>query len=251
MFCEKCLLGISNGEQGWHCPECRNFHNCAINTLARNYHLEKLVEKFKKLNDIKLEHPSEGQNPSSSLFPSLVTKGFSPRTFRKFYLKRLRFQLILKRCCQNNWWNFQWSKQPLWDWHFFLANKWSNSRRSRSDESTNTGPTNTGPTNTGPTSTEPINTCWGSYTRISWGKLRRYEWRTGNRSFRIFLMRDVFSGKNVQDSCSDRKSDRDTFDQRWSGRYNFAGVMDGKSYFKEILPNSIRIKTRCFNNFNN
>ena len=85
VFCEKCLLGISNGEQGWHCPECRNFHNCAINTLARNYHLEKLVEKFKKLNGIKLEDPPEERNPSSSPFLPLVTRGFSPRTFRKFY----------------------------------------------------------------------------------------------------------------------------------------------------------------------
>jgi len=67
-----------------------------------------------------------------------------------------------------------------------------------------------------------------------------------------FFIREMSSVvKKVQDSRSDRKSDRDTFDRRWSGRYNFAGVMDGKSYFKEILPNSIRIKTRCFNNFNN
>ena len=60
------------------------------------------------------------------------------------------------------------------------------------------------------------------------------------------ISRTLFSGKKVRDPWSDRKSDRDTFDQRWSGRYNFAGVMDGKSYFKEILPNSFQIKTENF-----
>lgn len=65
VLCEKCLLGTSDGKQSWLCPECREFHNCAINTLARNYHLEKLVEKFKKINGIKMEEPPQGKNQSS------------------------------------------------------------------------------------------------------------------------------------------------------------------------------------------
>ena len=65
MLCEKCLLGISNGQQSWLCPECRKFHNSANNTHARNYHLEKLVEKFKKINGIKMEDPPQGKNQSS------------------------------------------------------------------------------------------------------------------------------------------------------------------------------------------
>ena len=48
MFCEKCLLDVSNGERRWHCPDCRKQHNCTVNSLTRNYHLEKLVDKFKK-----------------------------------------------------------------------------------------------------------------------------------------------------------------------------------------------------------
>ena len=48
VYCEECLLNISNGEQRWDCPDCRTTHNCAVTSLPRNYHLEKLVEKFKK-----------------------------------------------------------------------------------------------------------------------------------------------------------------------------------------------------------
>ena len=48
VYCEKCLLNISKGEQRWHCPDCRTQHNCAVNSLPRNYHLEKFIEKFKK-----------------------------------------------------------------------------------------------------------------------------------------------------------------------------------------------------------
>ena len=47
MYCENCLLGLFN-EQPWRCPECRKPHDCAVKSLTRNYHLEKLVEKFKK-----------------------------------------------------------------------------------------------------------------------------------------------------------------------------------------------------------
>ena len=47
-YCEKCLLDISKGEQRWHCPECRELHNCTVDSLTRNYPFEKLVEKFKK-----------------------------------------------------------------------------------------------------------------------------------------------------------------------------------------------------------
>ena len=46
-YCEKCLLDVSKGEQQWNCPVCLKLHSCAVNSLPRNYHLEKLVEKFK------------------------------------------------------------------------------------------------------------------------------------------------------------------------------------------------------------
>ena len=48
VYCEECLLDGSNGEQRWPCPECRKLHQCTVKSLTRNYHLEKLVEKFKK-----------------------------------------------------------------------------------------------------------------------------------------------------------------------------------------------------------
>ena len=48
VYCEKCLNDILKGDQRWNCPACRTLHNCTINSLPRNYHLEKLVEKFKK-----------------------------------------------------------------------------------------------------------------------------------------------------------------------------------------------------------
>ena len=48
VYCEKCLLDASNGVRRWHCPDCRKHHNCTVKSLTRNYHLEKLVEKFKK-----------------------------------------------------------------------------------------------------------------------------------------------------------------------------------------------------------
>ena len=47
-YCQKCLLDFSKGEQQWNCPVCCEQHNCAVNSLPRNYHLEKLVEKFKE-----------------------------------------------------------------------------------------------------------------------------------------------------------------------------------------------------------
>ena len=50
VYCEKCLQDVRNGVQTrrWRCPHCRKQHNCSVNSLTRNYHLEKLVEKFKK-----------------------------------------------------------------------------------------------------------------------------------------------------------------------------------------------------------
>ena len=48
VYCEKCLLDVTNGAERWYCPDCRELHNCPVSSLTRNYHLEKLVEKFKK-----------------------------------------------------------------------------------------------------------------------------------------------------------------------------------------------------------
>ena len=58
-YCEKCLIDSSKGEQRWHCPVCQTEHIAAVNSLTRNYLLEKLVEKFKK------EQPKPKPKPRS------------------------------------------------------------------------------------------------------------------------------------------------------------------------------------------
>ena len=49
-FCEKCLNDIfANGHLGrWACPECRQEHDCPVNSLPRCFLIEKMVEKVKK-----------------------------------------------------------------------------------------------------------------------------------------------------------------------------------------------------------
>ena len=47
-FCEKCLNDVSNDDHRWACPECRRPHNCSVDSLLRNFFIEKMVEKFKK-----------------------------------------------------------------------------------------------------------------------------------------------------------------------------------------------------------
>ena len=47
LFCERCLFKVTKGEQRWLCPECRTPHQCAVNTLIRNYRIEKVAEKIK------------------------------------------------------------------------------------------------------------------------------------------------------------------------------------------------------------
>ena len=47
-FCERCLIDVTNGQESWPCPECRQNHDCPIEDLARGYLIEKCVEKLKK-----------------------------------------------------------------------------------------------------------------------------------------------------------------------------------------------------------
>ena len=46
VFCERCLIQVANRESYWHCPESRQVHRCTVESLPRNYRLERLVEKF-------------------------------------------------------------------------------------------------------------------------------------------------------------------------------------------------------------
>lgn len=55
VFCETCLLNMTRRGQRWHCPNCRSQHNCGVSSLTRNYHLEKLVQKFKETQLSKLQ----------------------------------------------------------------------------------------------------------------------------------------------------------------------------------------------------
>ena len=43
-FCQQCLTGMT--ETPWMCPECRTEQQQRPEQLARNYFLEKTVEKF-------------------------------------------------------------------------------------------------------------------------------------------------------------------------------------------------------------
>ena len=56
-FCEKCLNDIfDNGDLGrWACPECRQEHNCPVNSLPRCFLIEKMVEKVKKQSQTSAE----------------------------------------------------------------------------------------------------------------------------------------------------------------------------------------------------
>ena len=46
-FCQQCLAEIiAIGKDSWRCPECRTEQSQALEELARNFFLEKTVEKF-------------------------------------------------------------------------------------------------------------------------------------------------------------------------------------------------------------
>ena len=49
-FCQECLSGMladaDAGEDAWDCPECRTEQNQGPEHLARNFFLERTLEKF-------------------------------------------------------------------------------------------------------------------------------------------------------------------------------------------------------------
>jgi len=49
-FCGACLINLSQGQPNWKCPECRRLHECPVEFYARNYLIEKLVEKINANN---------------------------------------------------------------------------------------------------------------------------------------------------------------------------------------------------------
>ena len=46
-FCDQCLTSTGITEATWSCPECRAEQNQTPAELARNYFLERTIEKFK------------------------------------------------------------------------------------------------------------------------------------------------------------------------------------------------------------
>ena len=46
-FCERCLLQVKRDRREWSCPACQQVYSSSIETLPRNYLLERLVEKLK------------------------------------------------------------------------------------------------------------------------------------------------------------------------------------------------------------
>ena len=49
-FCQECLSGMlpaaDDDEDEWNCPECRTEQNQGLEQLARNFFLERTVEKY-------------------------------------------------------------------------------------------------------------------------------------------------------------------------------------------------------------
>ena len=49
-FCQRCLSGMltdsNHNEDAWNCPECRSEQHQGLEQLARNFFLERTVEKF-------------------------------------------------------------------------------------------------------------------------------------------------------------------------------------------------------------
>ena len=55
-FCERCLDDIFNRsrrhyQRRWACPDCRQEHDCSVDSLPRSFLIEKMVEKFKKSSE--------------------------------------------------------------------------------------------------------------------------------------------------------------------------------------------------------
>ena len=51
-FCHDCLAAFTKGAESWVCPECRTMNNCRVETLARNFGLEQVVES---INDVAIQ----------------------------------------------------------------------------------------------------------------------------------------------------------------------------------------------------
>ena len=87
-FCEKCLNDIfDNGHLGrWACPECRQEHNCPVDSLPRCFLIEKMVEKvrLKKVGKM-IEELEFGTCPKHSRMIE----------YREFYFNRRVSQMIL------------------------------------------------------------------------------------------------------------------------------------------------------------
>ena len=41
-------MEVSGGSQNWVCPQSRQAHNIAVESLPRNYFIEQMIEKFNK-----------------------------------------------------------------------------------------------------------------------------------------------------------------------------------------------------------
>ena len=50
---------MKGNRKRWQCPECRQIHVCSVDSLSRNYLVEKFVEKFKKQAEQSIPSPDE------------------------------------------------------------------------------------------------------------------------------------------------------------------------------------------------
>ena len=46
-YCERCLVQATEGRHLWECPQSREPHTMRVESLPRNFLIERMVEKFK------------------------------------------------------------------------------------------------------------------------------------------------------------------------------------------------------------
>ena len=89
-FCSVCIDDHSRGAESWECPNCRIINNCKVQSLARNFYLEEVVQSLTNIET------QPNQNSGFDLCcrhqtPIKLRK--SILTYKSLFLKILTFNL--------------------------------------------------------------------------------------------------------------------------------------------------------------
>ena len=124
-FCQQCLIGMA--ETPWMCPECRTEQHQQPEQLARNFYLEKMVEKFiESRKNICSAHNL--QKKLRKYLCRFITNDITPIWFKCIIFRLLKtWSKPLSRMQRS--WNVRWSirwwlwcNESCWIWNDF---KWS------------------------------------------------------------------------------------------------------------------------------